>query len=135
VALPSVQWVPEAVVLAVHDEQLAEHGGLPGVRAPDLLASALARPRNLYEYGEPDLADMAASYAFGIARNHPFADGNKRTALVVAELFLELNGHELTANDPACVTTFLALAAGELTEGELATWIRDNSRGQFRVEP
>jgi len=78
---------------------------------------------------------MAASYAFGIARNHPFADGNKRTALVVAELFLELNGHELAASDPACVATFLALAAGELTEGELATWIRDNSRGRSKVEP
>lgn len=122
-------------MLAVHDEQLAEHGGLPGVRAPNLLASALARPRNLYEYGEPDLADLAASYAFGIARNHPFADGNKRTALVVAELFLELNGHELTAGDPECVATFLALAAGELTEAELATWIRDNSHGPTRVEP
>jgi death-on-curing protein len=78
---------------------------------------------------------MAASYAFGIARNHPFADGNKRTALVVAELFLELNGLELTASDPACVATFLALAAGELNERELATWIRDNSRGQSRVKP
>jgi death-on-curing protein len=121
-------------VLAVHDEQLAEHGGLPGVRAPDLLASALARPRNLYEYGEPDLADMAASYGFGIARNHPFADGNKRTALVVTQLFLELNGHQLAASDPECVATFLALAAGELTERELATWIRDNSRGPSRVE-
>lgn len=103
-------------MLAVHDEQLAEHGGLPGVRAPDI-------------------ADMAASYAFGMARNHPFADGNKRTALVVAELFLELNGHELTARDPACVATILALAASELTERELATWIRDNSRGPSRVEP
>lgn len=121
-------------MLAVHDEQLAEHGGLPGVRAPDLLASALARPRNLYEYGEPDLADMAASYGFGIARNHPFADGNKRTALVVTQLFLELNGLQLAASDPECVATFLALAAGELTERELATWIRDNSRGPSRVE-
>lgn len=122
-------------MLAVHDEQLADHGGLPGVRAPDLLASALARPRNLFEYGEPDLADMAASYAFGIARNHPFADGNKRTALVLAELFLELNGHQLTASDPECVATFLALAAGELTERELATGIRDNSRGRTGVGP
>lgn len=122
-------------MLAVHDEQLADHGGLPGVRAPDLLASALARPRNLFEYGEPDLADMAASYAFGIARNHPFADGNKRTALVLAELFLELNGHQLTASDPECVATFLALAAGELTERELSTGIRDNSRGRTGVGP
>jgi death on curing protein len=135
VALPSVRWIPEAVVLAVHDEQLAEHGGLPGVRAPDLVASALARPRNLYEFAEPDLADLAASYTFGIARNHPFADGDKRTALVVAELFLELNGHELTASDPACIATFLALAAGELTEGDLATWIRDNHRSLSRVAP
>jgi death on curing protein len=135
VALPSVHWVPEAVVQAVHDEQLAEHGGLGGVRAPDLLQSALARPRNLFEYGEPDLADLAASYAFGIARNHPFVDGNKRTALVVAELFLELNGHGLSADDAACVSTIQALAAGELTEPALAAWMRSHLGPPRRRSP
>ena len=113
-------------MLAIHDEQLAEHGGLPGGRSPELLASALARPRHLDDYGDPDIAGLAASYAFGIARNHPFADGNKRTALVVAETFLLLNGWTLVADDAACVTQFLALAAGETTEEQLAAWFRVN---------
>ena len=115
------------VVLAIHDEQLAEHGGQPGVRDSGLLESALGRPRNQFAYGEPSITRLAASYAFGISRNHPFLDGNKRTSLVVAELFLELNGYELIASDVQCVTTFLQLAAGELTEDQLAEWITANS--------
>ena len=120
-------WVDLDVVLAIHDEQLAEHGGQPGVRDPGLLESALGRPRNQFAYGEPSITRLAASYAFGISRNHPFLDGNKRTSLVVAELFLELNGYELIASDAQCVTTCLQLAAGELTEDQLAEWITANS--------
>jgi death on curing protein len=121
-------WIDLAVVLAIHDEQLAEHGGQAGVRDRGLLESALARPRNQFGSGESSLARLAAAYAFGISRNHPFLDGNKRTSLVVAELFLELNGFELAASDAACVATFLALAAGELTEDELARRVAENSR-------
>ena len=120
-------WIDLEVVLAIHDEQLAEHGGQPGVRDRGLLESALARPRNQFLYGETSITWLAASYAFGISRNHPFLDGNKRTSLVVAELFLELNGTELTATDAQCVTTFLALAAGDLSEEQLADWISANS--------
>jgi death-on-curing protein len=111
------------VVLAIDDEQLAEHGGQPGVRDHGLLESALSRPRHPFAYGEPSIPRLAASYAFGISRNHPFLDGNKRTSLVVAELFLALNGFALIASDEQCVTTFLQLAAGELTEEQLAEWI------------
>jgi death-on-curing protein len=114
--------------VAAHDEQLAEHGGGAGVRDPGLLESALARPLNLVAYGEPSLPRLAASYAFGIARNHPFVDGNKRTAAVAAELFLGLNGLDLTADDVDLVRIFLALAAGEMNEEELAAWIDRNSQ-------
>jgi death-on-curing protein len=120
-------WIDLEVVLAIHDEQLAEHGGQPGVRDRGLLESALDRPRNQFAYGEASLTHLAASYAFGISRNHPFLDGNKRTSLVVAELFLDLNGLELIASDVECVATFLQLAAGELTEEQLADWISANS--------
>ena len=116
-------WIDLEVVLAIHDEQLAEHGGQTGVRDRGLLESAMARPQNQFAYGEHALPRLAASYAFGISRNHPFLDGNKRTSLVVAELFLDLNGLELTATDAECVTTFLALAAGDLTEDQLTQWI------------
>jgi death-on-curing protein len=121
-------WLRLEAILAAHDDQLAEHGGGVGVRDQGLLESALARPLNLHAYGEPSLAKLAASYAFGIARNHPFVDGNKRTALVAAESFLGLNGVDLTATDLECVEIFLALAAGEITEEELAAWIDRNSR-------
>ncbi len=120
------EWVESSVVLAIHDEQLAEHGGASGVRDVGLLESALARPLNLFSFGAPDIPALAAAYAFGIVRNHPFIDGNKRTGLVVAELFLMLNGLTLTANDEACVLTILALAAGDLSEEDLAGWIRRN---------
>jgi death on curing protein len=120
-------WIDLEVVLAIHDEQLAEHGGQAGIRDRGLLESAMARPRNQYAYGEHLLARLAASYAFGISRNHPFLDGNKRTSLVVAEVFLELNGSELTATDAECITAFLRLAAGDLSEEQLADWITANS--------
>ena len=120
-------WVLESVVLAIHDAQLAEHGGLAGVRDVGLLDSALARPHNLEAYGDnPDAASLAATYAFGIARNHPFLDGNKRTAFVVMELFLSLNGWRLEADDADCITTMQALAAGELGEKALANWLREH---------
>lgn len=117
-------WIDIAVLRAAHDEQLAEHGGGAGTRDEGLLDSAVARARNQAAYGEPDLADLAAAYGFGIARNHPFVDGNKRTALVAIELFLLLNGAELQATDAECVLTILDLAAGKLDEAELAAWIR-----------
>lgn len=117
-------WVVLEAATAAHAEQLAQHGGGDGVRDRGLLESAMARPQQLDAYGEPDLASLAASYAFGIARNHPFVDGNKRTAAVVAETFLILNGARLTATDAELVVCFLALAAGELSEEELADWFR-----------
>ena len=115
-------WVETGVAIAAHAEQLAEHGGASGIRDLNMLENAMARPLNLVGYGEPDVAELAAAYAFGIARNHPFADGNKRTAAVVSETFLVLNGHAMTCNDVELVTTFLALAAGELTVDALADW-------------
>ena len=115
------------VLLAIHDEQLAEHGGQAGVRDRGLLESALSRPRNQFADGETSIVHLAASHAFGISRDHPFLDGNKRTSLVVAELFLALNAVELVAADLECVTTFLQLAAGELTEEQLGEWIAANS--------
>jgi death-on-curing protein len=121
-------WIDPAVIPAVHDEQLAEHGGTAGTRDQGLLESALARPVNLAAYGTPDHADLAAAYGYGIARNHPFIDGNKRTAFVSAELFLALNGYTLTADDMACVTTMLDVAAGELDEPTFADWIRTHSQ-------
>ena len=112
------------VAIAAHREQLAEHGGGEGLRDRGLLESAMARPKQLASYGDPDFAALAAAYAYGIARNHPFVDGNKRTAAVVSETFLALNGYELTATDAELVVAFVALAIGELTEDELADWFR-----------
>jgi death on curing protein len=117
-------WVTLDVAQAAHLEQLAEHGGGEGVRDARLLESAMARPQNLVAYGQPDAAQLAAAYAFGIARNHPFVDGNKRTAAVVSETFLLLNGNALAASDAELVVAFLALAAGELSEEEMADWFR-----------
>jgi len=120
-------WVADGVALAVHEAQLAEHGGIAGIRDEGLLSSALARPLNLGAYGDkPDAASLAAAYAFGIARNHPFLDGNKRTAFVVMELFLNLNGWILRADDAACISTMLALASGNLGEKALADWLREH---------
>jgi len=121
-----IVWVRADVVLAIHRRQLAEHGGAEGLRDAGLLASALDRPRNLAAYGDPkpDLASLAAAYAAGIARNHPFIDGNKRTAFVVCRTFLILNGSDLTATREQKYETFLSLASGNLTDDQLAAWIR-----------
>lgn len=115
--------------LAIHAEQLACHGRLAGVRDPGALESALARPINAAAYGEPDLADLAAADAFGIARNHPFSDGNKRTAWVVARTFVETNGATLRVPTDAMVSFTLALAAGELSEAVAAEWFRARIAG------
>lgn len=120
-------WVERPVVLAIHDAQLAEHGGLAGLRDDNALDSALARPRHLDAYGEPGPPDIAAAYAFGLARNHPFGDGNKRTSFVVTELFLALNGLALTASDEEVVRTWLALASAGFAEPALAAWLVDNT--------
>jgi death-on-curing protein len=120
------RWLPKHLILDVHDRQLAEHGGARGVRDEGLLESALARPQNLFAYGEGDVAALAAAYAFGIARNHPFIDGNKRTAFVACELFLMANGHDLVAADEDCLAMMLDLAASEIDEAEFAAWLREN---------
>ena len=122
------QWIRLHEATAIHAEQIAEHGGLEGIRDQGLLESARARAENLAAYGKPDVCDLAAAYAFGLARNHPFADGNKRTAFVVSATFLILNGRDLTATEVDVVTTILKLAVGELPEAELAEWFRANSR-------
>ena len=115
-------WLDAAVALAIHERQLAEHGGGSGVRDRAMLESALARPVNRWAYGEDDPAAIAAAYAFGIARNHPFVDGNKRTAWVLARLYLNLNGHRLLFRPEEAIATVLALAAGDLSETGLAEW-------------
>ena len=122
------RWVEKDVVLAIHDEQLAEHGGMKGLRDESLLLSALARPQNLAAYGTPDIADLAASYAVGVARNHAFLDGNKRTALVVAAgVFLPLHGYKLTASDGETVRVMLSVADGSMAEQDLASWFRTHT--------
>lgn len=121
-------WIERAVILAVHDEQLAEHGGAIGLRDAGLLDSALARPLNLALYGTPDHADLAAAYGLGLAKNQAFIDGNKRTAFVAVELFLVLNRFSLLASDADCVLTMLDVAAGELDEVAFAAWIRAHSQ-------
>ena len=120
----SFVWIEESVVWAIHEAQLAEHGGSVGVRDAGLLASAMGRPINLAAYGTPDVAACAAAYGYGIARNHPFIDGNKRTAFVCTGLFLALNGYALSANDVDCVMTMLAVAAGEMEESTFEEWLR-----------
>ena len=121
-------WIEPSVVLAIHDEQLSEHSGLAGVRDENALLSALARPRQLDAYGTPTLHDLAAAYAFGLARNHAFNDGNKRTSLVAAELFLALNGVALVAGDAAIVAAWLAIADGRLDEPAISRWLAEHSR-------
>jgi death-on-curing protein len=124
--LPEPIGVDEAVVMAIHRRQLAEHGGRDGIRDPGLLSSTLARPRNLSADAEetPDLAALAAAYAFGIARQHPFVDGNKRTAWVVSRTFLKLNGCDLKASQTAKYSAMMDLAAGRVSEQQLADWVR-----------
>lgn len=119
------EWVLKAVVLALHEEQLAEHGGRAGLRDEGLLNSALARPRNAFAFGgETDLASLAAAYAVGIAKNHPFIDGNKRVSNVVTFMFLALNGRALQAEAAEQVRVWLAIADGTMTEEQVADWIR-----------
>ena len=120
-------WLSQAVIVAVHDSQLAEHGGGTGIRDQNLLESALARPENLAACGEPDVCDLAAAYGFGISRNHAFIDGNKRTGFVAAEMFLLLNGYDLIVDDARCAITMLAVAAGDISEIDFATWIRQHA--------
>ena len=120
-------WVTVDVAVAAHFEQIAQHGGGVGIRDLGALESAMARPRNMATYGEPDAAALAAAYAYGIARNHPFVDGNKRLAAVVSETFLVLNGYEFAATDAEIVVAFVALAAGELSEMEMADWFRQRT--------
>lgn len=119
-------WIERPLALAIHERQLAEHGGSIGVRDESLLDSALARPQQLHAYGEPppDLADLAASLAFGLARNHPFIDGNKRTAHVCYRVFLALNGAEISASDEDKYIAMLSLAEGSQKEAEFAHWLR-----------
>ena len=121
-------WIDAETARAIHAEQIAEHGGPAGVRDDAGLESAMARARNLAAYGEPDAAALAAAYAYGIARDHPFVDGNKRTAAVVSETFLMLNGWGLGASDAELVVAFQALAAGEMSEAEVGDWFRGMMR-------
>ncbi len=120
-------WIPSAVVLAIHNEMLVRFGGSSGVRDPGMLESALAKPQQLFHYGEPTLFEMAASYACGIVKNHPFIDGNKRTGFMSAYTFLGANGWELIAPEPEAVIQTLGLAAGEITESDYALWLEDQS--------
>ena len=120
------RWIDRAVLIAIHDMQLAEHGGGAGLRDDHLLESALAKPQNLAAYGEPDVAALAAAYGYGISRNHAFIDGNKRTGLVATELFVRLNGYRLVVGDADCVLTMLAVASSDITVDEFAAWLRQN---------
>ena len=131
-----IVWLDKALVLAIHERQLTEHGGTGGVRDEGLLESALARPQQLLAYGDPapDLADLAAALAYGLARNHPFLDGNKRTAAVACETFLELNGATLEANDLELYPVYLDLAEGKLGELDFAAWLRGRVRTRRRGE-
>ena len=121
------RWLTADELVAIHTELIAEFGGAPGLRDRGLVESAAARPKHLASYGEPTVFELAAAYAFGLARNHPFVDGNKRIALVAAFTFLELNGWEVSAEEPAAVLIFLDLAASEIDERELALWLERNA--------
>ena len=121
-------WLSRIVVDAIHDDQLREHGGLPGIRDENVLESALARPKQKWHYAnKADVATLAAAYAFGLVRNHPYRDGNKRIGFLALVTFLELNGHELDATDAEVIAEILALADGRVSEDELANWIRAHS--------
>jgi len=120
-------WLSPQLILVIHDEQLAEHGGSIGLRDPGLLDRALARPLNRAGYGDPDIPELAAVYALAIGQNHPFVDGNKRTAYVALEVFLRLNGCRFTVGDAEAVVMMLAMAAGELPDDEFIAWVRLNT--------
>ena len=121
------RWLKEGVIIAVHDEQLVEHGGAEGVRDSGLLSSALARPKNLDGYEMPSVFDLAAAYATGIVRDHPFVDGNKRTGFLAAYMFLALNGWELDAPEANAAAVILELAAGKVDEAQFSVWLKENS--------
>jgi death-on-curing protein len=121
-------WIDDELIRTVHEEQLAEHGGMVGIRDANLLASALARPKNVFAYDEgADLAALAAAYGIGLVRNHPFVDGNKRAGLIAVDLFLRLNGSRLTATNAEAVIEILALAAGERDDASFTQWVRDHA--------
>jgi death-on-curing protein len=120
------RWIDRQALLLLHGESLAEHGGGQGLRNEGLLDSALARPQNLAAYGSPDVADLAASYGVGLAKNHPFVDGNKRAAFLAVGLFLYLNGYRLQATQAEATLAMIAAAAGEISESELASWLREH---------
>lgn len=122
-----MRWLTREILTAIHAELIAEHGGPTGLRDESVLESALARPRQRATYGEPDLAELAAAYGFGLCRNHPFLDGNKRISLAAIDVFLRLNGAHLIASEVDAAATILELAAGDLDEEALATWIREQS--------
>ena len=126
--MTEIAWIDLPEVLAIHARQIDEHGGAPGLRDSGLLESAIARPRHLHAYGDPDLFDLAAAYTAALIANHPFVDGNKRTAFVVGILFLELNGPTFIASEPDATRAVYDLAAGEMNESEFASWLRTNSR-------
>jgi len=121
-------WVPVEAVRAMHLELLAEHGGLPGVRDLNLLESALARPKNLWAYENPTMVELAAAYGFGLAKNHPFADGSKRIALAAVDAFLGMNGYDLVVPEAEAADTIRRLAAGTLIQSELAGWLKKYTR-------
>jgi death-on-curing protein len=127
------RWLEYRIIVVVHDAQLARHGGAGGVRDDGLLESAIARPRNLHAYGEAELCVLAAAYAFGIVRNHPFVDGNKRTAFVTAALFLQENALRLIAPEAEAVLMTLGLASGEMPEDGFAAWLRDRTESVGRT--
>ena len=120
------RWVNQRALMLLHEESLAEHGGAPGIRDEGLLKSALARPLNLVAYGEPDLAALAAAYGVGLAKNHPFVDGNKRVAFLAVGLFLALNGYRLVVSQAEATLSMLDVAASGIDETEFATWIREH---------
>jgi len=122
------EWILREAVLALHEELLAEFGGSSGIRDEGLLASALARPENLFAYNNPSVCDLAASYGFGLVKKHPFVDGNKRIGFTVAVLFLEINGYRFQAAEADAVVRTLALAAGKMSEAAYAEWLKANSK-------
>jgi death on curing protein len=121
------RWLREDVVIAMHGEQIAEHGGSPGIRDAGLLSSALARPQNQVAYGKPSVFNLAAAYACGVIQNYPFVDGNKRAGFLAAYVFLDLNGWELVASEAEAVSAVMALATGEMDESGFSDWLKDNS--------
>ena len=121
------RWLLDGVVIAIHDEQIALHGGITGIRDEGLLSSALARPKQKANYGDSSVFDLAAAYAYGIIRNHPFVDGNKRTGFLVAYVFLNINGWELRSGEVEAVNAVIDLAAGEMDETGFSTWLKNKS--------